>query len=411
MSDWGDVGRKNMTVWCLAAALCLMAGMQAWARPVPPIIEGQSAILVDAVSGKVLHQKACRARRSPASTTKMMTAILALEHCQLDEVFQASPQVCKTPHGNLNLKPGEELDLENLLTATMLRSANDGAECVAEHVAGSESKFAEMMNAKAKEIGAKDTHFVNPHGLYNPKHYSTAYDLAVIARYAIKLPKFNEVVRTKTVRIERSINNKDVYVKNTARFLWRYEGADGIKTGYTREAGRCFVGSATRGGWRLIAVVLKSKDAGKDTAALLDYGFKYYKPVCYAKTTDVAATVPVAGGVSRTVDLVPSRDLGVVLRKSDRAESRTEIDAGRAAAPVTKGEKLGTLTGYLNGEKVGTVDLVAAESVDRTPAATVWVWIRSTLAVTTLVFLGFITYGTKAAKAARRRRRGFTSRG
>jgi D-alanyl-D-alanine carboxypeptidase (penicillin-binding protein 5/6) len=398
-------------MWCFTAALCVVVGSPAFAAPTPPVIDAQSGILVDAVSGKVLYQKACRTRRPPASTTKIMTAILVIEHCKPGEVFKASPRASQTPHGSLHLKPGEQLDLDNMLYGMMLRSANDGAECVAEHIAGSEAEFAQMMNAKAKEIGATSTHFVNPHGLYNPKHYSTAYDLALIARYAIKMPKFNEIVHTKTARIERSANKKDVYIKNTARFLWRYPGADGIKTGYTREAGRCFVGSATRDGWRLIAVVLKSKDAGNDAAAILDFGFKYFKPVCYAKTTEPATTLPVSGGVYRTIDLMPARDLALVLRKSDAAEPRTELTTQRAVAPIEKGEKLGTLTGYLNGREVGTVNLVAAESIDRNLAATIWFWVRSTLAVTVILFAGLITYGTKAAKAARRRRRGVAQRG
>jgi D-alanyl-D-alanine carboxypeptidase (penicillin-binding protein 5/6) len=391
-----------------AAWLLCSVSAAAGSGPTPPAVDGKSAILVDAVSGKVLCEKACRVRRPPASTTKIMTAILAIEHCKPGEVFQASARACETPHGNLHLKPGEQLDLDNMMRGMMLRSANDGAQCVAEHIAGSASEFARMMNAKAQELGAKNTHFVNPHGLYDPKHYSTAYDLAMIARYAIKLPRFNEVVRTKTARIERSINKKDVFVRNTARFLWRYEGADGIKTGYTREAGRCFVGSATRDGWRLIAVVLKSKDAGKDAAALLDYGFKYFKPVCYAKTTEPAKTLLVVGGVYRTIDLMPSRDLALVLRKSDNAEARTETDTRRAVAPIEKGEKLGTLTGYLNGEKVGVVDLVAAESVDRTLIATIWYFARSALGIAVLLFAGILTYGTQTAKAARRRRRGLS---
>lgn len=394
---------------CVIAA-CMAAGPSVSA-PVPPTVDGKSAILVDAVSGKVLFEKGCHVRRPPASTTKIMTAILAIENRKPDDVFQASPRVCEMENGNLHMKPGEQFDFENMMRATMLRSANDGAELIAEHVAGSEADFVKLMNAKAQEIGAKNTHFVNPHGLYDRKHYSTAYDLALIARYAIKLPEFNELVRTRTAHIQRSINTKDVYFRNTARFLWRYEGADGIKTGYTREAGRCFVGSATRNGWRLIAVILKSKDAGKDAAAVLDFGFKSFKPVCYAKSSVPATTLPVSGGVARTVNLMPAKDLALILRKSDRSESHTEIDTGRAIAPIEKGEKLGTLTGYLNGKKVGTVDLVAAESVDRTLFATVCCFLRTALAVTALLFAGILTYGTQAAKVARRRRRGVPQRG
>ena len=381
-----------------------------WADPVPPVIAGHAAIVLDAVSGKVLYEKACHARMSPASTTKIMTAILALENSKLTDTCTASARACKTPFGNLHLKPGETLDLQDLMCATILRSANDGAICIAEHVAGSVPKFARMMNAKAKEIGATDTHFVNPHGLYDRKHYSTAYDLALIARYAIKAPGFNDLVGTKSARIERSINTKDVYVKNTARFLWRYEGADGIKTGYTKQAGRCFVGSATRDGWRLITVVLKSKDAGKDTAAIMDYGFKYFKLVCYAKTTEPVRSLPVAGGVVEKVDVFPSKDLALILKKTAPAEAKTEVDVRTAVAPITKGDKLGTLTAYLNGRKVGTVDLIAAQSVDRTLVATALLWARNIMLTGVMALVGYLTYGTQAAKVARRRRRSVPSR-
>ncbi len=395
----------------LALVLALVAmTVTAWAEPVPPVIKGHAAVLIDSNSGKVLYEKACRARMSPASTTKIMTAILTLERCKLTDWCTASPHACQTPFGNLHLKPGERLDLRNLMTGTLLRSANDGAMCMAEHTSGSESKFVQMMNAKAKALGVNDTHFVNPHGLYDRRHYSTAYDLALIARYAIKIPEFNEIVRTRTARIQRSINTQDVFVKNTARFLWKYEGADGIKTGYTKEAGRCFVGSATRDGWRLITVVLKSPDAGADTAVIMDYGFKYFKPVCYAKTTEPVKSLQVAWGVVERVDVVPTKDLALVLKKNDPAQAKTEIEVRRAMAPIKKGDKLGTLTGYLNGQRVGTVDLVAAQSVDRTLAGTAVVWVRNIMLATVMALVGFLTYGTQAAKAARRRRRSVSPR-
>lgn len=401
--------KRRIDLYALVVTLLLGIVSAGWTEPVPPTVACHAAVLIDAISGKVLFEKACHNRMSPASTTKMMTAILALEHSHLRDACLASPYACKTPFGNLHLKPGEKLDLNNLLTGTMLRSANDGAVCIAEYVAGSEPKFVQMMNAKAKEIGANDTHFINPHGLYSPKHYSTAYDLAMIARYAVKIPAFNEIVRTRTARVERSINKQDVFVKNTARFLWRYEGADGIKTGYTKEAGRCFVGSATRDGWRLIAVALKSPDAGKDVAAMMDYGFKFFQPVCYAKTTDAVTSLPVRGGVIKTVNLMPTRDLALVLHRPTKPDSRVEIETRRAIAPITRGQKLGTLTGYLNGKKVGSVDLVAAESIERTFAMTAWIWIRTILLAALLALTGLIIYGTQAAKAARRRRGGISA--
>lgn len=367
-------------------------------------------ILVDSVTGRVLYEKRCRTRRPPASTTKIMTAILALENGNLDDVVQVSARASETRFSSLHLKPGEKLTLESLLYGLLLRSGNDAAVCTAEHIAGSEKEFVEMMNERAKELGAKDTHFVNPHGLHNAKHYSTAFDLTLIARHAIRIPKFNEIVQTKTTHIERSTNSKDAFLRNTARFLWKFDGADGIKTGYTREAGRCFVGSATRDGWRLIAVVLKSNDAGADTTALLNFGFKYFKGVCFAQANEVVTTVDVHGGIADKVDLLAADDLALVFRKSAEDEAKVDIETKKAVAPIAKGEKLGTFTGYLNGKKVGSVDLLAAEPVDRSFAAAAWIWIRSMAAVSILFLAGYVSYGTAVAKAARRRRRSLASR-
>jgi D-alanyl-D-alanine carboxypeptidase (penicillin-binding protein 5/6) len=378
---------------------------------VAPNITAESAVLMDAVTGKVLFEKRCRVRRPPASTTKIMTAILALEHGNPDDLVCASEHACSTPFASLHLRPGEQIHLRDLLYGMLLRSGNDAAVCVAEHIGGSEEEFVRMMNRKAKEIGAKDTHFVNPHGLHHPAHYSTAYDLALIARYAIRYPMFRQIVQTKTTRIERSINKQDVYLKNTARFLWRFDGADGIKTGYTRQAGHCFVGSATRDGWKLIAVVLKSQNAGEDTAKLLDYGFTHFKQVRFASTVQPVKMLRVSGGVEGSVKIVPRDDLAVVLPKAKKVRSWTDIDTRKkASAPVKKGEKLGVLTGYLDGRKIGSVDLVAASSVDRTLVATITFWITRLFAGCIIALLGFISYGTAVAKIARRRRRRLASR-
>lgn len=396
--------RKSLILLLMALSLA------ASATPMPPTIAAKSAIVVDSVTGKVLYTKDCHTKRPPASTTKIMTAILALEHGNLDDKVCASAYACQTPNSSLHLKPGEVLTLHNLLYGLLLRSGNDAAVCTAEHIAGTEAKFVQMMNERAKELGAKDTHFVNPHGLYKPTHYSTAYDLALIAQEAIRYPLFNEIVRTRRTHIERSMNAKDAYLTNHARFLWRFEGADGIKTGYTREAGRCFVGSATREGWRPIAVILKANDAGADAATLLNFIFKYYQGFYFAKPGEVVTRVPVAGGVQEKVALVPSNGLGIVVRKSSKNQGRTEIETQKARAPIEKGQKLGTLIGYLNGKRVGSVDLIAAESVDRTPAATAWIWTRSVLLVCILSLTAYFGYGTAAAKASRRRRRSLAPR-
>ncbi|MDI6827080.1 MAG: D-alanyl-D-alanine carboxypeptidase family protein [Armatimonadota bacterium] len=377
----------------------------------PPKVTAESALLVDAASGKVLYEKRCRIRRPPASLTKIMTAILILEHGNLDDVVTASKHACNTPYGSLHLKPGEKLTLRDLLYAILMRSANDGAVCAAEHIAGSEKKFVAMMNKKAKEIGAMDTHFANPHGLHNANHYSTAYDLALIARYATRYPEFNTIVQTKHARIERSINSLDVTLRNTAKFLSKFEGADGIKTGYTKEAGHCFIGSATRDDWRLISVVLKSKDTWTDTGVLLNYGFKFFKQLAFAKENEVVATVDVLGGKQNKVDLIASAPLAIVVKKTDKVESKVDLDVPkRISAPVKKGEKIGTITAWVNDKKLGTTDLCAAWDVERTMWATAWTWVK-TLIMSTFVFLvGIIAYGTAVAKIARRRRRRLAAR-
>ena len=407
MKIWGALTR----LWFAAAVLVLITYfIPAEAAPAPPRITAESAILIDAATGKVLYTKQCRKRRPPASTTKIMTAILALENGRLEDTCTASPYATSTPYGSLNLKPGETLTLQDLLYAMLLRSANDGAVCVAEHISGTEPDFVDFMNEKAREIGAKDTRFANPHGLYAQGHYSTAYDLALIARYAIRNPNFNSMVKTRTERINRSINKKDVHLINTAKILWRYQGSDGIKTGYTKEAGHCFVGSATRDGWRLITVVLKSNNSGKDTQELFNYGFKHFKGISFIQPNQVIETVPVTGGVKETVALAGADWLGAVEKKNTPAHAESKIRLKKAVAPIKKGEKLGTITGFVNGREIGTVDLVAAESVDRTFIAAVKNFTRSIFLAFCIFLLGFMAYGTTVAKAARRRRRGIQKR-
>lgn len=386
----------------IVVTLAMMS--EAISAPAPPPITAESAILVDAATGTVLYEKRCRQKRPMASTTKIMTAMVALENGDLNSTARASERATKTPFTSLHLKPGEHLSLRNLLYGLLLRSGNDAAVCVAEHISGSEKKFVEQMNLRAKQLGAKDTHFTNPHGLHHANHYSTAYDLALIARHAIKLPEFNQMVQTKSTYIERSHNLKDTLIRNSARFLYRFEGADGIKSGFTTPAGRCFVGSATRDDWRLIAVALKSKDAGADTSDLLAFGYKYWKQVSFAGYMKPVTTVPVKGGVESEVELLAADDLAQVMRKEKIVETKVDLNAGKAVAPIKEGQKLGTVTGYINGEKIGTVDLVAARAVDRTIAYTAWVWIRTAFLTAAILIVGFLYYGTAVAKAARRRR-------
>ena len=243
-----------------------LKGMQA---DVPPKITARAAVMMDESTGQVVYERNSHERRAQASTTKIMTALVTLENARLTDVVTAGPDV-KVEPSVIGLDPGDRLTVEQLLYGLLLPSGNDAAVDLAEYVAGSIPRFATMMNAKAAELGLKDTHFVTPHGLDADGHYSSAYDLAVLARAAMQNPVFARIVATPEYRIEGPVR---WYFKNNNRLLAVYPGADGIKTGYTDNAGHCLVFSATRGGHRGIVVVLDSEDSFADAAALMDYFF------------------------------------------------------------------------------------------------------------------------------------------
>lgn len=243
----------------------------------PINLRAKSALLMDAHTGKIYYQKNARVRRAPASTTKIITVLVAIELGNLDDKVTISEQVPETPGASLRLKPGEVISLRDLLYAALLKSANDACVAIAEHLCGSEENFVWVMNEKAKEIGALETHFDNPHGLDSPEHYSTAYDLALIGRKAMENPAFQELVKTPRVQIKSTWGKKEKIriLINKNRLLHSFEGTDGVKTGFTNEAGYCLVSSATRMGYRMIAVVLGDKNRWQDSQNLLGAGFDY----------------------------------------------------------------------------------------------------------------------------------------
>lgn len=381
--------------------MCLVA----IGAPEPPDISAKSAIIVDAATGTIIYEKNSHEKRPPASTTKIMTAIIALEYGNPNDIVTASEHACETDNSSMHLKPGEKIKLDDLLYALMLRSANDAAVCIAEHIAGSEENFVKLMNEKATQIGAVDTHFVNPHGLHDDNHYTTAYDLALIARYAIQIPAFNKYVATKQIRINRSINTQDVTMRNTANFLWKYKGADGIKTGHTNKAGRCFVGSATRDGWRIVSVVLGSNNAGRDTTILMDYAFKYYKQVPIAIRNQMIVSAPLRYGEKNRLPALPAKDISLIVRKSESVQPTIEIKTSRRlSAPVVRGDVIGNLRAFYGGKEIGSCSLVAGESVPRTLIGSIIVWGKNILTILLIIIIGLYAYGTAIAKTARRRR-------
>ncbi len=384
--------------------LCLVAAVGAQLPP-PPTIRASAAILVDAGTGQVLFAHNPDLRRPPASTTKIMTAILLLENLPLDTLVAADKQASETDGSSLYMRVGERISAEDLLYGIMLRSANDACVAVAKAVGGSINGFVAMMNRKAAALGATNTHFANPNGLHAPDHYTTARDLARIACYAVQNPTFNEVVRTRYRVIARDPANKDVYLKNHAKFLWYYPGADGIKTGYTVPAGRCFVGSATRRGWRLITVVLNSPDIYGETRALLDYGFAAYHPVVVLPSGARVAEAPVTHGLRRVVPALTVSELRYVAPRDEVSRADVRVSLQPLTAPVPQGIRIGSAEAVAAGKVVARTDLVASarvESMPRTPARSALTW----RALGTIVAVGLFLYGSAHSKAPRRRGRG-----
>lgn len=310
----------------------------------PPAISAESAILVDAASGRVLYEKDAHSKRLIASTTKLMTALVALESTpHLDKIIMVKPEY-QAEGSSMYLKVGEELTLEELLYGLLLASGNDAALAIAGGCAGEVATFVDWMNEWAADLGMEDSHFANPNGLDDEEHYSTAYDMALLAQAVLRNETLREMVATRSITVAgRSLTNHN-------KLLWRYEGCMGMKTGYTDAAGRTLVSCAVRNGQTLICVTLKDRDDWSDHAALFDYGFQNWSAHPLARKNKVFRSLPVTGSLVPQVEVETSTDVVYPLGQTERV--RAEITLPKTAeAPVKKGAIAGKLT-FLNGETV-----------------------------------------------------------
>lgn len=332
-----------------------------------PVLNGSSFLLMEAETGQVLLEQNPDAPMNPASTTKIMTAILALEKLPLPEKVTASNNVLKIIGTRLYINPGDVLTVEQLLYALLLHSANDAALVLAEHIAGSVDEFAEMMTRRARELGAFNTTFKNPHGLTEEGHITTARDLAIISRYAMSIPQFREIVSTPDYLIQGEHHDKDdIRIVNTNRLLNTFEGATGIKTGYTIAAGHTIVASAKRDDMELIAVVLNSPSRAtlwNDAAKLLDYGFNEFEKIHLVSANEIIDEVKVKYG--RSVSLYAERDFSYILPKGTSDVLTSQIVLSDFAAPIAKDSHMGDIHYYYNGQKIAEVSLRALNSVPK----------------------------------------------
>ncbi|MGI6093151.1 MAG: D-alanyl-D-alanine carboxypeptidase [Veillonellaceae bacterium] len=347
--------------------LFFMVPMQVMAAPSkPPEVTAKSAIVIEANTGKVLYAKESEQRRYPASTTKIMTLIVALEHGNLEDIVTTSANAASTEGSSLWLTEGEQLKLKDMLYGIMLVSGNDATVAVAEHISGSLPKFARLMTEKAHAIGATSTSFTNSSGLPDPNHYSTAHDLAKITAYGYKNPMFTQIVGSKSKIIPWPGKDYDRELFNENRMLWLYEGANGVKTGYTEAAGRCLVSAANKNGIQLITVVLDSDHMWEDSIALLDYGFDNISPEIIFNKGEILKTIKVTNGKSGSVKLLVNSKIVAPISETDKNEFRTEIEApAKVEAPIKAGQTLGTVKLIYKDIEVETADLVAAESIEK----------------------------------------------
>ena len=328
-------------------------------------LTAKACILIEASTGRVIYEQNADEHMYPASTTKMMTAVLALENLSLHTDITVSPRAANTESSPLGLQPGDHIDAENLLTGMLTVSDNGAAVVVAERIDGNVPDFARRMNEKAQEIGMSDTHFVNPNGLYDPNHYSTAHDIARLARYAMTNEKFRSMVHNSSQQVVWTYPRKMNTFENTNKLLGHYEGINGIKTGWTEASGGCLAASARRNGIELIAVVMgtpEPDDRFSDARKLLDYGFEHVKLVKGMDKDRMQKRVLVADGTSMLTDVHPQSDITYpLLHGESKSHYSLRYDLPAILdAPVKKNQRVGNVLVQYDGHTVKKVPLVAA---------------------------------------------------
>lgn len=315
-----------------------------------------SAVLMDVDSGRVLYAQNENAEMLVASTTKIMTALVALENGDLNGAVKVTAEAANTEGSSMYLKAGEKLTLETLLYGLMLCSGNDAAVAVAQGVAGSTDKFVKLMNQKAKELGMTRTSFANPNGLDDERHYSTARDMAVLACAAMNNATFQRIVSTRTVTVGgRTLTNHN-------KLLSYVDGCIGLKTGYTKAAGRTLVSCVKRNGQRLVAVTLQDGNDWADHAALYDFGFDRYPARRFMTIGETVGTLAVSGGINTAVSLAAGESFSWPLSQGEELAVRFDLPES-LKAPVAAGTSVGQAIFTLDGAEVGRVELLCGSDL------------------------------------------------
>lgn len=351
----------------LGLSLCLVGALCPVARAAGPEVSAQSAVVLTADTGTVLFEKDGHTPRPVASTTKIMTALLALEAAQErgDPLVDITQEMVAVEGSSMGLQAGDSISLTGLAAGMLLASGNDAANAAALYLDGSLESFAARMNQRAAVLGMEDTHFVTPSGLDGEDaqglgHLSTAYDMALLARAALEDQAFRQLCSSPSLAVEFAEPVKRVTYTNHNKLLTQYPGCVGVKTGFTKEAGRCLVSAAERDGALLIAVTLNAPNDWEDHTALLDYGFTQVEPYPLAGG-DVRLTVPVVGSPVEVVSLRGSNGGEVTLPLGQGAQVERVVRVPKFLyAPVEAGEQVGEICWYLEGQLLGSAPLTAA---------------------------------------------------
>ncbi len=321
------------------------------------------ACVINSATGEVVFSKNINERHAMASTTKIMTAIIALERCKLDDIVLVSSNAANQEGSSAYVKENHQLYLRDALYGLMLNSGNDIAVAIAENIAGSEEEFAQLMNEKVLELGLRNTHFVNPNGLDHPEHFTTAGDLAVIARYAMTNNDFREIVATQTYQAKPLNDEEILYFSNHNKMLGLYEGSTGIKTGFTKSTGRCLVSSAKRDDMEFIAVTLGDSDDWNDHMSMLDYAFSEHYP---KKVIEKDMTIKVAQIDGKRYNMVAADDFVVPFKENGKVsvELVSHI-ADNLKSPINAGEKVGYVEIRCDDMTIGSVDIISQSDIGK----------------------------------------------
>ena len=321
-------------------------------------ISAECAILIDAQTGRVLYEKQAEEKSLIASTTKIMTALVICEQTNVLDRVKIPKEAVGIEGSSMYLKEGEVLTVQELLYGLMLQSGNDAALALAIYCGGTVEGFTELMNDKAHRLGMTQSHFANPNGLDSPGNYSTARDMALLTAYAMQNPIFAQTVSTKTITIgERCLRNHN-------KLLWQLEGANGVKTGYTKAAGRILISSVTRMGRQLIAVTFNAPDDWQDHKTLIEDGFSRFTVQQLVRQGQTLGQLELAGGQETSVDLIAAEDFSYSLAQGERVTISLP-EAGFAYAPVAEGQEAGFAHILVDGTAVAKVPLVYGATIER----------------------------------------------